>query len=137
MAKFLGVVGETVGETIGVAWLGPIILGGVAVAAFSPEVRKRVRQWGVQGIAAAMAAGDAAGKRLRTAGDGSSGMANQLGQRIVQAATELREEWEDFLAEAQTVKNRIAGSSENGERQAENGRPRRRASKPRTRRNSR
>lgn len=137
MAKVLGVVGETVGETLGAVWLGPILLGAAAVAAVSPEVRKRVRQWGVQGIAAAMAAGEVAAKRIRVAGNGSSGMANQLGQRIVQAASELREEWDDFLAEAQTVKNRIAGSSDNGERRAENGRPRRRASKPRTRRSAR
>lgn len=137
MAKFLGVVGETFGETLGASWLGPILLGGVVVAAVSPEVRNRLRKWSVQGIAAAMAAGDVAAKRMRTAGNGTSGMASQLGQRIVQAASELREEWEDFLAEAQTVKKRIAQSSNSNERSAEenaSGRPRRRASKPRARR---
>src|SRR5690349_24690113 len=119
MAKFLGVVGETFGETLGASWLGPILLGGVVVAAVSPEVRNRLRKWSVQGIAAAMAAGDVAAKRMRTAGNGTSGMASQLGQRIVQAASELREEWEDFLAEAQTVKKRIAQSSNSNERSAE------------------
>jgi hypothetical protein len=139
MAKLLGVVGETLGETLGASWLGPIVLGGVVVAVVSPEVRSRLRRWGVQGIAAAMAAGDMAAKQMKTAGNGTGGMANQLGQRIVQAASELREEWEDFLAEAQTVKNRIARSSDNGERQNANGTPgqRRRASKPRPRRPAR
>ncbi len=141
MAKLLGAVGETLGETLGASWLGPVFLGGVIIAVVSPEVRNRLRTWGVQGIAAAMAAGDMASKRMKNAGDGTSGMATQLGQRIVQAASELREEWEDFLAEAQTVKNRIARSSNNGERKtatarkdSANGRPRRRASKPRPRR---
>lgn len=135
MAKVLGAVGEA----FGASWLGPIVLGGVVIATVSPEVRNRVRKWSVQGIATAMAAGDTVAKRMRTAGDGTSGMANQLGQRIVQAASELREEWEDFLAEAHTVKNRIVRASNNGERERENpnGSPRRRASKPRTRRTTR
>lgn len=141
MAKLLGAVGEAFGETLGASWLGPIVLGGVVVATISPEVRTRLRKWTVQGIAAAMAAGDTVAKRMRTAGDGTSGMANQLGQRIVQAASELREEWEDFLAEAHTVKNRIVRASNNGERERENPNgspaPRRRASKPRTRRTAR
>lgn len=133
MAKILGVVGET----LGASWLGPVLLGGAVVAAASPEVRSRLRKWSVQGIAAAMAAGEVAAKRMRTAGNGTSGMASQLGQRIVQAASELREEWEDFLAEAQSVKKRLAQSSNSHERQvADNAsdRRRRRASKPRARR---
>jgi hypothetical protein len=142
MAKLLGAVGEALGETLGASWLGPVVLGGVIVAVVSPEVRSRLRTWGVQGIAAAMAAGDVAAKRMRNTGNGTSGMVNQLGQRIVQAASELREEWEDFLAEAQTVKSRNARSSDDGERQAETsgkendtpGRPRRRATNPRARR---
>ncbi len=142
MAKLLGAVGEAFGETLGASWLGPIVLGGVVIATVSPEVRNRLRKWSVQGIAAAMAAGDTVAKRMRTAGDGTSGMASQLGQRIVQAASELREEWEDFLAEAHTVKNRIVRVSNNGgERERENPNggpaPRRRASKPRTRRTAR
>jgi hypothetical protein len=133
MAKLLGAVGEALGDTLGASWLGPVVLGGVIVAVVSPEVRGRLRTWGVQGIAAAMAAGDVAAKRMRNTGNGTSGMVNQLGQRIVQAASELREEWEDFLAEAQTVKNRGARSSD-GKENATPGRPRRRASKPRARR---
>jgi hypothetical protein len=144
MAKLLGAAGETLGETLGASWLGPVILGGVIIAAASPEVRRRLRTWGVQGIAAAMAAGEVAAKGMRNTGNGTSGMANQLGQRIVQAAAELREEWEDFLADAQTIKSRTTRSSNNDEQQAEMsrkqnangtpGQPRRRASKPRARR---
>jgi hypothetical protein len=137
MAKLLGVIGETFGETLGVSWLGPIILGGVVVAVVSPEARSRLRRWGVQGIAAAMAAREVAANRMKSAGNGTSGMATQFGQRILQAASELREEWEDFLAEAHTVKDRIAPSSDNNRRQGQDvspGRPRRRASKPRARR---
>lgn len=137
MAKLLGVIGETFGETLGVSWLGPIILGGVVVAVVSPEVRSRLRRWGVQGIAAAMAATEVAANRMKSAGNGTSGMAAQFRQRIVQAASELREEWEDFLAEAQTVKDRIAPSSDNNKREGGEvsaARPRRRASKPRARR---
>ena len=138
MAKLLGVLGETLGETLGASWLGPLVVGGVVIAAVSPVARNRLRKWSVQGIAAALAAGDTVAKRMRTAGDGTSGMASQLGQRIVQAASELREEWQDFLAEAQTVKNRIVRASNNGESGRENPNgspaPRRRASKPRARR---
>ena len=141
MPKLLGVIGETFGETLGASWLGPLVVGGVVIAAVSPEARNRLRKWSVQGIAAALAAGDAVAKRMRTAGDGTSGMASQLGQRIVQAASELREEWQDFLAEAQTVKNRIVRASNNGESVGENPNgspaPRRRASKPRARRTTR
>ncbi|HLW60855.1 MAG TPA: hypothetical protein VKV57_13155 [bacterium] len=133
MAKLLGAVGEALGDTLGASWLGPVVLGGVIVAVVSPEVRNRLRTWGVQGIAAAMAAGDVAAKRMRNTDNGTGGMVNQLGQRIIQAASELREEWEDFLAEAQAVKNRSARSSD-GKEHATPDRPRRRVSKPRARR---
>jgi hypothetical protein len=144
MAKVLGVVGDTVGEVVGASWLGSLVLGGVIIGvAASPEMRQRLRKWGVQGIAAAMAAGDMAAKRMRNAGDGTSGVANQLGQRIVQAVSELHEEWQDFLAEARTAKTRATRSSGNGARQADTSKNegasgsagrRRRASKPRSRR---
>ena len=65
-----------------------------------------------------------------------------MGESRKLAASELREEWDDFLAEAQTVKKSITRSSEDGERRAETsrkgngtpGRPRGRASKARSRR---
>lgn len=145
MAKLWGLVGDTFGETLGASLLGPVVVGGVIIGvALSPEMRLRLRKWGVQGIAAALAAGDVAAKRMKNAGDGTSGIVTQLGQRIVQATSELREEWQDFLAEAQTVKHRIARSLDDGARHSETsreesengnpGRPRRRASKSRSRR---
>ena len=35
---------------------------------------------------------------MNDAGDGTGGIINQFGQRMVQAAAEMREEWDDFLA---------------------------------------
>jgi len=147
MAGLWEFVGDTLGETLGAAWFGPIVLGGVIVSvATSPEMRRRVRKWGVQGMAAAMAAGDLATKRMKDAGDGTSGIMNQFGQRMVQAAAEMREEWDDFLAEARTLKKRGSPSTKkaeqrtvaSGEREANGNasRPRRRVSKSRSRRSA-
>jgi hypothetical protein len=136
MAGLLEFVGDAFGETLGAAWLGPIVVGGVIVAvAMSPEMRGRARKWGIKGMAAAMAAGDLATKQMKDTGDGTSGIINQFGQRMVQAAAEMREEWDDFLAEARTLKG--GGPPPTREANGNSSRPRRRASKPKARRSSR
>jgi hypothetical protein len=75
-------------------------------AVVSPEVRQRLRRWGVQGLAAALAAGDVARRELRTSTDGTSGLAAQIGHRLREAVAEVREDWEDFVAEAQAERER-------------------------------
>ena len=93
--------------------LGPIVAGGVVVSMISsPEVRKRIRKWSVQGVAAVMAAGEFATRELKGATDGTGGMASQITHRVRQAAAEVREEWQDFVAEARAAQHeRITASA--------------------------
>jgi len=100
-------VWEVVGEVLGGPILAPIVVGGVIVSAIaSPEVRQRLRRWGVQGMAAALAAGDVARRELRAGTDGTGGLAAQIGSRLREAAAEVREDWDDFVAEAQAERER-------------------------------
>jgi hypothetical protein len=111
MASVVNVLGEALGETL----LGPILLGGVVVSlAASPEIRKRARQLGVKGIAAAMAATDVARREIKSAGAGTGSVVGQIARRMVQAGSGVREEWEDFIAEAQAAREerKPAGSRE-------------------------
>jgi hypothetical protein len=55
-------------------------------------------------------AADLATRRARAASNGTGGVARQLGHRVVQAASEVREEWEDFLAEARTLRESHKGN---------------------------
>jgi len=131
-------VGDTVAETLGGAVIAPIVIGGVIVSlAASPELRRRARRWGVEGMAAAIAATDLATGRAKMAGSDAGGVVGQLGQRLVQAAAEAREEWDDFMAEARAVRAGTSkpaaahsdgigkGETSNGSRRA----PRRRSSR--------
>ena len=87
--------------------LGPLVVGGVVVSMIaSPELRKRARKLGVQGIAAVMAASDFANRELRGATNGTGGMASQISNRVRQAAAEVREEWQDFVAEARSAQHK-------------------------------
>jgi hypothetical protein len=109
MASVVNVLGEALGETL----LGPIVLGGVVVSlAASPEIRKRARQLGVKGIAAAMVARDLARREIKSAGAGTGSIVSQIAQRLVRAGSEVREEWEDFIAEAHAAReDRTPGGS--------------------------
>ena len=93
--------------------LGPLVVGGVVVSMIaSPELRKRARKLGVQGIAAVMAASEFANRELRGATNGTGGMASQISNRVRQAAAEVREEWQDFVAEARAAQHeRITASA--------------------------
>jgi hypothetical protein len=59
-----------------------------------------------------------AARLVKDAGTEVTAMAGQLSRRILEAASEFREQWEDFLAEAQSDKNHAAWSSVAGERRA-------------------
>jgi hypothetical protein len=98
---------EVAGETLGAPVLAPIVIGGAVVSAIaSPEVRQRFRRWGVQGLAAALAAGDAARRELGAGTNGTTGLAAQIGHRLRDAVAEVREDWDDFVAEARTEQER-------------------------------
>jgi hypothetical protein len=127
MTRMLGLVGETLGETLGGSVLVPLLVGGVVVAtAVSPAFRKRLRRLGVRGVAAAMATREMAMRNVRGAGDGAAGVVTQLGQRVMQAAAEAREEWDDFVAEARALRTTPASkAAEVGAEREENRTPRR------------
>ncbi|SRR5579871_3841044 len=121
MTRMWGLVSETLGETLGGAVLAPLVVGGVVVsAAVSPAFRKRLRRLGVRGVAAALATREMAMRNFRGAGDGAAGVVTQLGQRVVQAAAEAREEWDDFVAEARTRRT-TTPESRSAEDRAERG----------------
>jgi hypothetical protein len=112
---------EIAGEALEAPLLAPLVIGGVVVSAIaSPEFRQRLRRWGVQGMAAAMAAGDSARREMRTGTEGTSGLAAQIGHRLREAVAEVREDWEDFVAEARAERERRQPSSgtANGEQPA-------------------
>ena len=99
-------------DVFGESILGPVVVGGVVVSMIaSPELRKRARKLGVQGIAAVMAASDFANRELRGATNGTGGMASQISNRVRQAAAEVREEWQDFVAEARSAQHKRMESS--------------------------
>jgi len=92
---------DVLGDVLGGPLFAPVIVVGAVVGiASSPTVRKRLREWGVQGLATAMAARDAASREFITGGNGTSGMVTQMSHRVMQAAAEVKEEWEDFVEEA-------------------------------------
>jgi hypothetical protein len=101
-------------DVFGESMLGPVVVGGVVVSMIaSPELRKRARKLGVQGIAAVMAASEFATRELRGATNGTGGMASQISNRVRQAAAEVREEWQDFVAEARSAQHKRMESSAN------------------------
>ena len=101
-------------DVFGESILGPVVVGGVVVSMIaSPELRKRARKLGVQGIAAVMAASDFANRELRGATNGTGGMASQISNRVRQAAAEVREEWQDFVAEARSAQHKLVRASAN------------------------
>ena len=101
-------------DVFGESILGPVVVGGVVVSMIaSPELRKRARKLGVQGIAAVMAASEFANRELRGATNGTGGMASQISSRVRQAAAEVREEWQDFVAEARSAQHKRMESSVN------------------------
>ena len=85
----------------------------------SSPVRRRPPKFGVQGIAAAIALGVVAARRVKNTGAEITAMARQLGQRIVEAASEFREQWEESISGAQSDKNDAAWFSLSGDRRAE------------------
>ena len=98
-------------DVVGGSVLGPVVVGGVVVSMIaSPELRKRARKLGVQGMATVMAAGEFATRELKVASDGI-GMASQISNRVRQAAAEVREEWQDFVAEARSAQHKQMESS--------------------------
>jgi hypothetical protein len=107
-------VWEMLGETLAETALGPLVVGGAIVSIVAvPEVRRRVRRWGVRGVAAALAAADLASRQARVTGGDTQGVVGQIGRRVRQAAEEIREEWEDFVAEVQAAReHRTAGVEE-------------------------
>jgi hypothetical protein len=108
MASIWEIAGEAVGGTI----LAPLVVGGVIVTAIaSPEVRQRMRRLGVRGMAAALAAGEAARREMRITTNGTEGLAVQIGHRLKEAVTEVREDWEDFVAEARAERERREGAA--------------------------
>jgi hypothetical protein len=107
-------VWEAVGDAVGGTIVGPLILAGAVVSvAGSPEVRKRLREWGVRGAAAALSAADIAARQMKSAAGDTNGIVSQIGQRVVEAAAEIREEWEDLVAEVQAEKVRREQHSSN------------------------
>lgn len=105
---------EMLGETLTETALGPLVVGGAIVSIVAvPEVRRRVRRWGVRGLAAALAAADLANRQVRVTGGDTQSAVGQIGRRVRQAAEEIREEWEDFVAEVQAARERrTAGAGE-------------------------
>ena len=100
-------------DVVGGSVLGPVVVGGVVVSMIaSPELRKRARKLGVQGMATVMAAGEFATRELKVASDGI-GMASQISNRVRQAAAEVREEWQDFVAEARSAQHKLVRTSAN------------------------
>jgi hypothetical protein len=98
---------EAFGDAVGGTIVGPVILAGAVVSvAGSPEVRKRLREWGVRGAAAALSAADLAARQVKTAAGSTNGIVSQISRRVVEAAAEIREEWEDLVAEVQAEKER-------------------------------
>jgi hypothetical protein len=98
---------EVAGEALEGSLLAPLVIGGVIVSAIaSPEIRQRMRRLGVRGMAAALAAGDAARRELRITSNGSGDLAVQIGHRLKEAVAEVREDWEDFVAEARAERER-------------------------------
>ena len=103
---------EVAGEALGASILAPIVIGGVVITAIaSPEVRQRMRRLGVRGMAAALAAKDAAQRELRITSNGSGDLAAQIGHRLKEAVAEVREDWEDFVAEARAERERRQAAS--------------------------
>jgi hypothetical protein len=103
---------EVAGEAVGGTILAPLVIGGVIVAAVaSPEVRQRMRRLGVRGMAAALAARDAAQREMRLTTNGTGGVAVQIGHRLKEAVTEVREDWDDFVAEARAERERRQGAA--------------------------
>lgn len=109
MPSIWDIVGETITETA----VGPLIIGGAIVSVVAvPEVRRRLRQWSVQGAAAAIATADVVAKQMRSTGGGTQGILEQLGRRVQRAAAEVREEWDDFVAEVQAAREQRAQRTE-------------------------
>jgi hypothetical protein len=103
-------VWDVAGEALEGTILAPLVIGGAIVAAVaSPDVRRRVRQLGVRGMAAALAATDAARREVRLTTNGTGGLAVQVGQRVREAVAEVREDWEDFVAEARAERAKQHG----------------------------
>jgi hypothetical protein len=109
-------VWEVFGDVLGGPLVAPVIVVGAVIGiASSPTLRKRLREWGVQGLATAMAARDTASREFLSGGNGTSGMVAQMSHRVIQAAAEVKEEWEDFVEEARHRQHRErAASSEAG-----------------------
>jgi hypothetical protein len=104
-------VWEVAGEALGGTILAPLVVGGVVIAAIaSPEARQQMRRWGVRGMAAVLAAGDVARHEIGAGANGTTGLAAQIGHRLREAAAEVREDWEDFLAEARAERERRQSS---------------------------
>ena len=102
---------DAVLDTLTEGVLGPLAVAGIAASLLaSPRSRRTLRRWAVRGAAATMVAADLASRRARAASTGTGGVARQLGYRVVQAASEVREEWEDFLAEARTLRDTQKGN---------------------------
>jgi hypothetical protein len=96
---------ELLEDALGAPVLVPLAVAAAAVSlARSPEWRRRLRALGVRAAALSMIAADTASRQGRDAAADSGRLLMQLTHRIAQAAAEIREEWEDFLAEAQAMR---------------------------------
>ncbi|GEM_PF-2927003 len=117
---------EMLGETLGETALGPLLVGGAIVSIVAvPDVRKRLRRWSVQGAAAALAAAELASRQMRVTGEGTQGVMSQVGRRVRRAAADIREEWDDFVAEVQAARERRAPGAEEPQASREAGEERR------------
>jgi hypothetical protein len=108
-------VWEVAGDLIGGPIVAPVVIGGAVVSVIaSPEVRERLRRWSIRGVAAALAAGDVARRELRAGTNGTSGLAAQIGHRLKEAVAEVREDWDDFVAEARAERERRQPANTSG-----------------------
>jgi hypothetical protein len=104
---------EIVGDVLGESLVVPLVVGGAVVALIaSPAARARVREWGVKGMAAVMAAGELASRQGRAVAAGETGaaaqgMMTQVSDRFRRAAAGMRQGWERFVADAQAERERM------------------------------